>query len=175
VKDRTSGCDVEGRGEGVLAIKHHPPHERKTQRHLVWGEGIVFVFLLIHSRPSLASSRSPQRRAKSCKGRLVAAAAGQTVAEAAGAVGNLLLLDGNNVDGDAVELSWLSDAVSLKCGVGEHTPMDLRRSLVSWSTSSMPLSLFWVKSRAETSGTYWSLRSRSSSWSLKEIPRTGPR
>ena len=104
MRDRTSGCDLEGKGKGVLAIKRHPPHERKSQRHLVWGEGIVFVFLLIHSRPSWASSRSPQGHASGCKGSLVAAAAGQTVTEAARAVGNLLLLDGNNVDGDAVEL-----------------------------------------------------------------------
>lgn len=54
------------------------------------------------------------------------------------------------------------------------TPRCLSRSLVSWSTSSWPVSEVWVKSRADTSGTYWSLRSRSSSWSLKEMPRTGP-
>lgn len=37
------------------------------------------------------------------KRRLVAATA-KAIAEAARALGNLLLLDGNNVDGDAVEL-----------------------------------------------------------------------
>jgi len=97
-----------------LAIKRHPPPERKNQRHLVWGEGNVFVFLLKHGQPSWASSRSPQRHATSCKGRLVAAATGQTIAEAAGALGNLLLLDGNNVDGDAVELERLSDVALCK-------------------------------------------------------------
>ncbi len=44
------------------------------------------------------------------------------------------------------------------------------RTLVSASTSSGVSP--W--SRAETSGTYWSLRSRSSSCRRKEMPRTGP-
>lgn len=78
------------------------------------------------------------------------------VVEAARTLCNLLLLDCHDVDWDAVEL-WGLLAIDL----GSHvlwlcalTPSDLRRSLVSWSTSSWPLSLFWVKSRADTSGTY---------------------
>jgi hypothetical protein len=45
-----------------------------------------------------------------------------------------------------------------------------RRTLVSGSTSRPDSGT----AMAETSGTYWSLRSRSSSWSLNEMPRTGP-
>lgn len=121
------------------------------------------VFVSLRSRPSLASSSSPERLAESKRWRLVAAAA-KAIAEAARALGDLLLLDSDDVDGDAVELEALSVRVSeLSLEFVKHTPMDLRRSLVSWSTSSMPLSLFWVKSRADTSGTYWSFLSRSSS------------
>lgn len=58
--------------------------------------------------------------------------------------------------------------------VGTTTPWTLgksrwrRRSLVSWSMETS------TTSSSEYSGTMLSFLSRSSSWSLKEMPRTGP-
>lgn len=102
----------------------------------------------------------------------------RAVAEAsAAALDSLHLCDGDDVDGDRVELEegieLAGDTATTRAR--KLTPRCLSRSLVSVSTSSWPLSEFCVKSSAEISGTYWSLRSRSSSWSLNEMPRTGPR
>jgi hypothetical protein len=70
-------------------------------------------------------------------------------------LGELLLGNGDDVDGDRLELHvLLASCPTHPNGWGAHTPRCLRRSLVSPSTSSWPLSEFWVKSRAETSGTY---------------------
>jgi hypothetical protein len=82
-------------------------------------------------------------------------AGGAVVAEAAGtALDDLLLGDGDDVGGDAVELLCVLVTCVCWCREEERTPKLLSRSLVSWSTSSEPDSLFWVKSRAEISGTY---------------------
>jgi hypothetical protein len=68
---------------------------------------------------------------------------------------NLLLCDCDDVDGDAIELCKVLLTMPLNdFEVQKLTPNDLSRSLVSWSTSNCPLSLFWVKSKAEISGTY---------------------
>lgn len=73
-----------------------------------------------------------------------------------------------DVDWEWVKAEWLDEVL---CGVRGNFLDGVKKStLVSGSTSSG----FSVVSSAETSGTYWSLRSRSSSWSLNEIPRTGP-
>ncbi len=95
---------------------------------------------------------------------------GSAVAEAAGSLGALLLGNRDDVDGDRIELDM--ENVSLlrefgarvspppplsmggRGGLMRRTPRCFSRSLVSTSMSSWPLSEFWAKSRAETSGTY---------------------
>lgn len=95
---------------------------------------------------------SKYRRKRDGTTRLLARAA---VSKSAGSLGDLLLGDGNDVDGDRVELENENVRVVIaRMAKSKLTPIDLRRSFVSWSTSRVPFSLFWVKSRAETSGTY---------------------
>lgn len=89
------------------------------------------------------------------KDRVVHLGAVLAVAKSAGtALDNLLLRDGDDVGGDVVELGTVLAGLSKSDIMMERTPRLLRRSLVSWSTSREPDSLFWVKSRAEISGTY---------------------
>ena len=99
---------------------------------------------------SPCTTYSPNRRKEHRSAHL---SAGRTGTEAVGALGNLLGGDGDNVDGDGVELGRVSTWLE-GCRSRKRTPKLLSRSFVSWSTSKEPDSLFWVKSRAEISGTY---------------------
>jgi hypothetical protein len=134
---------------------------KKNQRHLIVQKGRESDFVLKKTRnlarlmrhvelPPIVSRTFPKPRGRASE-RLVA---GGTGAEAARALDNLLLGNGDDVDVDGVELGNVSVVVKNRQKIEKLTPRDLRRSLVSWSTSSMPDSEFWVKSRAETSGTY---------------------
>lgn len=166
--------------EGILAIKHHPqahtlgisdtgcgqtcawhfvlatdaPKAHLSAFFVVEAVGIVFFPNL--STPVRSAVFAAERRRPSWARRL----SGEPVTEAARAFGDLLLLDSDDVDGNGVELekSEVSILLFVLCSCAfrgfQLTPMDLSMSLVSWSTSNWPLSEFWVKSRAETSGTY---------------------
>lgn len=82
----------------------------------------------------------------------------------------LLYYRGSHGNGDGIKIEGLKQILTWNIVRSLLADMSWQQTLVSGSTSRT----LTLVSRAETSGTKLSLRSRSSSCNLKEIPRTGP-